>query len=125
MVANNECHCATAMEHLKSRAELLLAMARRDKLTLRQLFYRVAAARGHLLLVAGTAQIADTLEQWFRACAADGFNVMPPFFPGQFDAFARLVVPILQERGLFRADYTGTTLRDHLGLERVARRPSS
>src|SRR5262249_3882113 len=80
-------------EHLKSRAALLLAMARREKLTLRQLFHRVAAARGHLLLVASPEQIADTLEQWFRAGAADGFNVMPPFFPGQFDAFAGLVVP--------------------------------
>jgi FMN-dependent oxidoreductase (nitrilotriacetate monooxygenase family) len=109
-------------EHLKSRAALLLQMARRDKLTLRQLFYRVAAARGHLLLVADPTQIADALEQWFRAGAADGFNVMPPFFPGQFDAFARLVVPILQERGLFRADYAGATLRDHLGLARVRRR---
>jgi alkanesulfonate monooxygenase SsuD/methylene tetrahydromethanopterin reductase-like flavin-dependent oxidoreductase (luciferase family) len=109
-------------EHLKSRAALLLQMARRENLTLRQLFYRVAAARGHLLLVASPAQIADTLEAWFRAGAADGFNVMPPFFPRQFDDFARLVVPILQERGLFRADYDGTTLRDHLGLKRVPRR---
>jgi hypothetical protein len=46
---------------------------------------------------------------------------MPPFFPGQFDAFAEKVVPILQERELFRADYSGTTLRDHLGLERPGR----
>jgi hypothetical protein len=43
---------------------------------------------------------------------------MPPFFPGQFDAFADRVVPLLQERGLFRADYTATTLRGHLGLPR-------
>jgi FMN-dependent oxidoreductase (nitrilotriacetate monooxygenase family) len=105
-------------EHLKSRAALLLEMARRDRLTLRELFYRVAAARGHLLLVAGPVEIADTLEAWFRAGAADGFNVMPPFFPGQFDRFVELVVPILQERGLFRADYAGATLRDHLGLAR-------
>ncbi|MGD9881842.1 MAG: LLM class flavin-dependent oxidoreductase [Reyranella sp.] len=107
-------------EHLKSRAALLLEMARRDKLTVRQLFYRVAAARGHLLLVAAPVRIADVLETWFRSGAADGFNVMPPFFPGQFDAFVDLVVPILQERGLFRTDYSGTTLRDHLGLERPA-----
>ena len=59
---------------------------------------------------------------WFRAGAADGFNVMPPFFPGQFDSFVDGVVPLLQERGLFRADYNGTTLREHLGLERPARR---
>jgi len=112
------------LQHLKSRAALLLQMARRERLTLRQLFHRVAAARGHLLLVGSPVQIADTLEAWFRAGAADGFNVMPPFFPGQFDDFARLVVPILQERGLFRANYAGTTLRDHLGLKRVPRRPS-
>jgi N-acetyl-S-(2-succino)cysteine monooxygenase len=105
-------------EHLKSRSALLMEMARRDKLTLRELYYRVAAARGHLLLVGTAVQIADVLERWFRAGAADGFNVMPPFFPGQFDAFVGLVVPILQERGLFRADYAGTSLRDHLGLKR-------
>ena len=104
-------------EHLKSRAALLIEMARRDRLTLRELYHRVAAARGHLLLVGSPAQIADVLEDWFKAGAADGFNVMPPFFPGQFDAFADQVVPILQERGLFRADYSGTTLRDHLGLK--------
>ena len=74
-------------EHLKSRAALLIEMARREKLTLRQLYYRVAAARGHLLLIGTGAEIADVLEAWFRAGAADGFNVMPPFFPGQFDAF--------------------------------------
>ena len=108
-------------EHLKSRAALLMQMARRDKLTLRELFYRVVAARGHLLLIGSPPQIADTLEAWFRAGAADGFNVMPPFFPGQFDAFVDLVVPILQERSLFRADYAGTMLREHLGLERPVR----
>ncbi len=105
-------------EHLKSRATLLIQMARRENLTLRQLFHRVAAARGHFLPIGTPVQVADMLERWFRQGAADGFNVMPPFFPGQFDAFARDVVPILQERGLFRADYTGTTLRDHLGLAR-------
>jgi N-acetyl-S-(2-succino)cysteine monooxygenase len=108
-------------EHLKSRATLLAAMARRERLTLRELYYRVAAARGHLLLVGAAAEIADVLEAWFRAGAADGFNVMPPFFPGQFDAFVGEVVPLLQERGLFRADYSGTTLRQHLGLRRPDR----
>lgn len=105
-------------ENLKSRAALLLKMARREGLTLRQLYHRVAAARGHLLLIGTPLMIADTLEAWFRAGAADGFNVMPPFFPGQFDEFVAGVVPLLQERGLFRDDYAGTTLRDHLGLER-------
>ena len=105
-------------EHLKSRAALLLEMARRERLSLRELFHRVAAARGHLLLIGDPPQIAGVLESWFRSGAADGFNVMPPFFPGQFDDFVERVVPILQERGVFRADYEGTTLREHLGLKR-------
>jgi FMN-dependent oxidoreductase (nitrilotriacetate monooxygenase family) len=109
-------------EHLKSRAALLLEMARRERLSLRELYHRVAAARGHLLLIGNPLQIADVLESWFRSGAADGFNVMPPFFPGQFDDFVEGVVPILQERGLFRADYEGSTLREHLGLERPAGR---
>ena len=108
-------------ENLKSRAALLVEMARREGLSLRQLYYRVAAARGHLLLVGDPVQIADVMEHWFRSGAADGFNVMPPFFPKQFDDFVDLVVPILQERGLFRADYEGSTLRDHLGLPRPSR----
>ncbi|MES2710450.1 MAG: LLM class flavin-dependent oxidoreductase, partial [Pseudomonadota bacterium] len=65
---------------------------------------------------------ADTMESWFREGAADGFNLMPPYFPGQFDAFVHQVVPILQARGLFRRDYEGTTLRDHLGLARPVSR---
>jgi hypothetical protein len=62
------------------------------------------------------------MEDWFRAGAADGFNVMPPFFPGQFNAFVDLVVPVLQKRGLFRRDYEGATLRQNLGLERPTNR---
>ncbi len=98
---------------------LLVAMARREGLSLRDLYFRVAAARGHLLVVATAGATADRMADWFAAGAADGFNVMPPFFAGQFDAFIDGVVPLLQERGLFRTDYAGETLRDHLGLARV------
>ncbi len=58
--------------------------------------------------------MADTLEHWFREGAADGFNVMPPFFPAGLTDFVDLVVPILQDRGLFRREYAGATLRGHL-----------
>jgi N-acetyl-S-(2-succino)cysteine monooxygenase len=109
-------------EHLKSRARLLLETARRDGLTLRELCHRVAASRGHLTVIGTPAQVADTMEQWFRAGGADGFNLMPPFFPGQFDAFVDQVVPILQARGLFRREYEGRTLRENLGLARPASR---
>jgi hypothetical protein len=61
-------------------------------------------------------QIADDIELWFRAGAADGFNVMPDVLPSGFADFADQVVPELRRRGLFRTEYDGTTLRDHLGL---------
>lgn len=67
-------------------------------------------------------QVADALEEWFTGGAADGFNIMPPYFPGGLDDFVEHVVPELQRRGLFRTEYEGTTLRDHLGLARPASR---
>ncbi len=75
--------------------------------------------RGHWVLC-GSAETRRRLRcsSGSRNSAADGFNVMPPYFPEGFEDFVELVVPILQERGLFRADYEGTTLRDHLGLQR-------
>jgi hypothetical protein len=69
--------------------------------------------------VTGTPdQVADTIQEWAERGAADGFNVMPPWLPGGIDVFIEEVVPILRERGLFRTEYTGSTLRDHLGLAR-------
>jgi hypothetical protein len=64
--------------------------------------------------------IADTLEEWFVEGAADGYNILPAYFPGAFADFVDLVVPELQHRGLLRRDYEGQTLRDHLGLARAA-----
>jgi alkanesulfonate monooxygenase SsuD/methylene tetrahydromethanopterin reductase-like flavin-dependent oxidoreductase (luciferase family) len=61
--------------------------------------------------------IADTLQAWFEGGAADGFNILPAWFPGAFDGFVDEVVPELQRRGLFRKHYTATTLRGHLGLD--------
>jgi hypothetical protein len=58
------------------------------------------------------------LQEWFEAGAADGFNIMPAWFPGAFDAFVDQVVPVLQKRNLFRKEYETATLRGHLGLER-------
>lgn len=99
-------------------ASVMLAKARRENMTLRDLYNLTAAARGHWVLCGSAERIADTLQHWFVERAADGFNVMPPYFHEGFTDFVDLVVPILQERGLFRADYQGTTLRDHLGLRR-------
>jgi alkanesulfonate monooxygenase SsuD/methylene tetrahydromethanopterin reductase-like flavin-dependent oxidoreductase (luciferase family) len=103
-----------------SFAGVMLAKARRENLTLRDLYNLVAAARGHWVLCGSAERVADTLQLWFDERAADGFNIMPPYFPQGFDDFVDLVVPILQDRGLFRRDYAGSTLRDHLGLPRPA-----
>jgi FMN-dependent oxidoreductase (nitrilotriacetate monooxygenase family) len=105
-----------------SFARVMLSKARRENMTLRDLYNLTAAARGHWVLCGSAENVADTLQHWFENGAADGFNVMPPFFPEGFDDFVDLVVPILQERGLFRGDYAGATLRDHFGLARPARR---
>ncbi|MDB5376736.1 MAG: monooxygenase, partial [Rubritepida sp.] len=101
-------------------ARAMLNKARREKMTWRDLNNLTGAARGHWVICGTPEMIADTLQEWFEGGAADGFNILPPYFPQSFDEFVDQVVPILQKRRLFREDYTGTTLRDHLGLERPA-----
>ena len=106
----------------------LLDMARREKMTLRDLYNVTAAARGHWVIYGTPKKIADIFEEWFAGGLADGFVIMPAYFPGAFDDFVDHVVPELQRRGLFRTEYSGTTLRSHLGLARreiVRRRAAS
>jgi alkanesulfonate monooxygenase SsuD/methylene tetrahydromethanopterin reductase-like flavin-dependent oxidoreductase (luciferase family) len=105
-------------EGWKSRQQLFNQMARRDGLSIRQLYERVAGARGHWTIVGTPSSIADQLEHWFKTEAADGFNVLPPTLPHDLRDFTELVVPELQRRGLFRTEYAGRTLREHLGLAR-------
>ncbi len=102
----------------QSFSRTLLEMARREKMTLRDLYNITAAARGHWVVYGSPKRIADVFEEWFAAERADGFVVMPPYFPGAFDDFVDKVVPELQRRGLYRTEYSGPTLRDHLGLAR-------
>jgi FMN-dependent oxidoreductase (nitrilotriacetate monooxygenase family) len=102
--------------------QVLYETARRENMTLRDLYNLTAAARGHWVLCGTPGHIADTLEEWFVEGAADGFNILPPYFPGAFADFVDLVVPELQRRGLFRREYQGTSLRDHFGLARVPAR---
>ena len=94
--------------------EAQLNLARRERLTIRQLGRRIRS--GHRLVVGTPEQIADTLEEWFLAGAADGFNIMPDMFPSGCEIFVDHVVPELRRRGVFRTEYTGSTLRHHLGL---------
>jgi len=100
----------------RSRYELTVNLARRENLTVRQLLIRLGGGRGHRTFVGTPDQVADTIEEWFTTGAADGFNIMPAVMPSGLEAFVDHVVPILQERGLFRREYAGSTLREHYGL---------
>ncbi|MBB4864937.1 FMN-dependent oxidoreductase (nitrilotriacetate monooxygenase family) [Pseudomonas nitritireducens] len=106
----------------RSRQLLLTELAGRENLTLAQLGRRIAGGRGHYSLIGTPTQIADELQAWFEGGAADGFNVLVPHLPGGLEDVANHVVPELQRRGLFRREYSGHTLRDHLGLKRPANR---
>jgi N-acetyl-S-(2-succino)cysteine monooxygenase len=102
----------------RSRFALMVSLAQREHLTLRQLLRRLVGARGHFTFTGTPEQVADLIETWFTRGAADGFNVMPPLSPSQLELFVDGVVPILQRRGLFHTAYEGTTLRAHYGLPR-------
>ncbi|MEB8340843.1 NtaA/DmoA family FMN-dependent monooxygenase [Streptomyces endophyticus] len=99
-------------------SESTRALIAERPMTPRELVHRSAGGSGHRLLVGSPARIADDLEDWFRAGAADGFTVMPADTAVDFENFTRLVVPILQERGLFQKDYPAPTLRERYGLPR-------
>ncbi|WP_224039700.1 LLM class flavin-dependent oxidoreductase [Paraburkholderia unamae] len=101
--------------HYKEVAEL----THRHGLTLRQLGTRYGV--GPLRDFVGSArEVVDTMQHWFEARACDGFMIQAPYLPGGLEDFVRLAVPELQKRGLFRTEYSGNTLRDHLGLARPA-----
>ncbi|WP_126429158.1 LLM class flavin-dependent oxidoreductase [Brevibacillus marinus] len=102
----------------QSRYKLVSEISRRENLNLLELGKRFASSRSHRIVVGTPQQIADNLALWFESQACDGFNVMPPYLPGGLQEFVDLVVPELQQRGIFRTEYTGNTLRENLGLER-------
>ena len=105
-------------EGSQSTFKYVTDLAKKDNLTMRQIAQVVAGARAKLVMVGSPKQLADQMEQWYVEEAADGFNIMPPYLPGALDDFVELVIPELQRRGLFRTEYTGRTLREHLGLPR-------
>jgi len=105
----------------RSARERTVALARREKLTVRQLAQRVGGYSG-LAFVGTPLTIADEMEEWLFTEASDGFNIMFPYVPGGLDDFVGRVVPELQRRGIFRREYEGRTLRENLGLPRPANR---
>ncbi|BCP55542.1 monooxygenase [Kaistia sp. 32K] len=85
-----------------------------EGLTVREIIAQGGGA--HRLVVGSPEQIADHIQSWFEAGAADGFNIMSDVYPDGLAAFSDHVVPVLQKRGLFRTEYEGRTLREHYGV---------
>ena len=105
-----------------SGAERLFAAARQEKVPLRELARIHAGMPTQLTFVGSPEQLADFIDEWWRAGAVDGFTLMPTTLPDGLLAFVEHVLPILRERGLFREEYTGTTLREHFDLPRPPNR---
>ncbi|WP_413757259.1 LLM class flavin-dependent oxidoreductase [Streptomyces sp. MMBL 11-3] len=111
----------SAVEGARSRYALVVELARRERLTVRQLIGRLGSGRGHLTFTGTPEQVAGAVEEWFTHGAADGFNIMPAVLPSGLDAFVDHVVPILRGRGLLREEYgPRQTLRERYGLPRPA-----
>ena len=108
-----------------ANAQGIVALARAEKLTIRQLYERLAGSHGKLALVGSVMQVADEMQRWFQAGACDGFILQPSHMPGNLDDIVNLLVPELQSRSLIRIGYEGATLRDHMGLRRPASRYAS
>lgn len=107
-------------ENARSTRERVMDWAKKENLTIRQIADRIAAERTSRSLIGTPEQVADGLIDWFNGGACDGFIIGAPWLPGGLERFVDGVVPILQKRGVFRTEYEGTTLREHLGLERPA-----
>jgi FMN-dependent oxidoreductase (nitrilotriacetate monooxygenase family) len=97
-------------------------LARAERLTVRQLVARFGGGVGHRVVVGTPEQIADAMETWFQAGAADGFNLIADAIPSGLQAFADHVIPELRRRGLVRVDAGPSTLRERYGLPVPARR---
>jgi alkanesulfonate monooxygenase len=102
----------------QSRQRVLIELAKKRNMTVRDILYQVAIGRGHMLVVGGPETIADQLQEIFENQGSDGFMILPPTLPGGLEDFVELVLPELRRRGLFRDDYEGATFRDDLGLPR-------
>jgi len=101
----------------KTSRQNVIDLARSTNMTVLQLAQRLGGYSG--LAFVGTPQtITDEMQEWLEQRGSDGFTVNFPYLPAGLDDFVEKVVPELQRRDIFRTEYQGTTLRDHLGLPR-------
>ncbi|MGH1564886.1 NtaA/DmoA family FMN-dependent monooxygenase [Mumia sp. DW29H23] len=108
----------SAAPRANSTTARVLEIAERTGQTFREIADEIAVLPGQLEFTGTPEQLADLVEEWVTEGASDGFTLLPTTLPDSLALFVDHVVPLLQERGLHRREYTGTTLRDHLGLPR-------
>ena len=108
----------------KARQKMMIDLARRDNLSIRQLARRFTFSLGHLVYVGTAKGMADMMQEWFVNDAADGFTMLSPYYPAPLQEFVDTVIPELQRRGLFRTEYEGPTLRENLELPFIPHRRS-
>jgi FMN-dependent oxidoreductase (nitrilotriacetate monooxygenase family) len=100
----------------KARQKMLIDLARKENLSIRELARRFTFSLGHLVFVGTPMQMADLMEDWWANDAADGFTLLSPYFPAPLEMIVDKVIPELQRRGIFRIQYEGPTLRENLEL---------
>ena len=100
----------------------VVGTALREKMTVRQVWERLAGSRGKATMIGSAVEVADEMQRWFEMDACDGFILQPSYLPGELDEVCQMLVPELQGRGLIRVGYDGVTLRDHMGLARPGSR---
>jgi N-acetyl-S-(2-succino)cysteine monooxygenase len=100
-------------------ASIYAMAAQQPGATFRAVAQQLSALPGGLDFTGTPEGLAELIMAWWQAGACDGFTLMPNVLPGQLTAFVDRVVPILQDRGIGRTEYAGTTLREHIGLPRA------
>lgn len=105
------------VQERRSRYEIFRQLAVEEKFSINRLIEAEVMSAGHLVVVGAPEQIADRFAKWVAEGGADGFMLLPSYLPEGLELIVDGMIPELRRRGLFRSDYTGTTLRDHLGLE--------
>lgn len=107
---------------IQSQVNEFMKIIKEENLKVGELYGRLFGAGKRDGFVGTPEQVADEMEKWFVEKAADGFMIQFPLLPRDLEDFVEKVVPILQQRGIYREDYEGETLRDHLGLKKPANR---
>lgn len=107
---------------IQSQFDEMKRIMKEEKLTVGDLYYRFVGAGRKDAFVGTPHQIADEMERWIEEGAADGFMLQCPLLPEGLEDFVQYVVPLLQKKGIYRREYEGTTLREHLGLRKPKNR---